>query len=41
MDDYYGGDGIQIRNTMNTCLMKYSGQYELIHMGYQLAVKKI
>jgi hypothetical protein len=41
MDDYYGGDGIQIRNTMNAFLMKYVGQYELIHMGYQLAIKKI
>jgi len=40
MDDYGGGDGIQIRNTMNAFLKKYNGQYELIHMGYQLAIKK-
>ena len=40
MDDYGGGDGIQIRNTMNGFLEKYNGQYELIHMGYQLAIKK-
>ena len=40
MDDYGGGDGIKIRNTMNTFLEKYKGQYELIHIGYQLAIKK-
>jgi predicted O-methyltransferase YrrM len=40
MDDYCGGDGIQIKNTMNKCLEKYNGQYELIHSGYQLAIKK-
>jgi predicted O-methyltransferase YrrM len=38
MDDYGGGVGI--KNTMNTFLEKYNGQYELIHLGYQLAVKK-
>jgi len=40
MDDYSGGDGIQIKNTMNACLEKYNGQYELIHIGYQLAIRK-
>jgi predicted O-methyltransferase YrrM len=30
MDDYGGGDGIQIKNTMDTFLEKYKGQYELI-----------
>ena len=40
MDDYGGGDGIQIKNTMNTFLEKYIGHYELIHIGYQLAIKK-
>jgi len=40
MDDYGGGDGIQIKNTMDTFLQKYNGQYELIHKGYQLAIKK-
>ena len=40
MDDYGGGDGIQIKNTMDDFLEKYSGQYELIHKGYQLAIKK-
>ncbi len=40
MDDYSGGDGIQIKNAMNTFLEKYNGQYVLIHMGYQLAIRK-
>jgi len=40
MDDYGGGDGIQIKNTMDAFLEKYRGQYELIHIGYQLAIKK-
>jgi predicted O-methyltransferase YrrM len=40
MDDYGGGDGIQIKNTMNEFLEKYRCQYELIHIGYQLAIKK-
>jgi predicted O-methyltransferase YrrM len=40
MDDYAGGDGIQIKNAMNVFLEKYSGQYELIHRDYQLAIKK-
>jgi len=40
MDDYGGGDGIQIKHTMDTFLEKYNGQYELIHKGYQLAIRK-
>ena len=40
MDDYLGGDGIQAKNTMNAFLEKYTGQYELIHKGYQLAIQK-
>ena len=40
MDDYGGGDGTQIKNTMDAFLVKYRGQYELIHKGYQLAIKK-
>jgi predicted O-methyltransferase YrrM len=39
MDDYGGGCG-KIKNTMNTFLEKYKGQYVLIHNGYQLAIKK-
>lgn len=41
MDDYGGGDGIKIRNTMNNFLNKYEGQYYLINKGYQLAIRKI
>jgi hypothetical protein len=41
MDDYGGGDGIQIKNAMNTFLEKYTGQYQIIHVGYQLAIKKL
>jgi predicted O-methyltransferase YrrM len=40
MDDYGGGDGIQIRNTMDLFLRTYIDQYDLIHIGYQLAIKK-
>ena len=40
MDDYEGGDGIQIKNSMNAFLEKNKGLYELIHKGYQLAIKK-
>lgn len=40
MDDYGGGDGIQIKNAMDVFLGKYRGQYELIHRNYQLAIKK-
>lgn len=40
MDDYGGGDGVKIKNTMNQFLEKYNGKYKLIHKGYQLAIKK-
>ena len=41
MDDYLGGDGIQIKNSMDTFLEKYRGRYRLIYSGYQLAIEKI
>ena len=41
MDDYGGGDGIQIKTVMNKFLEKYNGQYEIINRGYQLAIKKL
>jgi len=41
MDDYKGGDGINIKNTMNNFLEKHKGSYDIIHIGYQLAIKKI
>ncbi len=40
MDDYGGGDGIKIKNTMDEFLKKYENQYDLIHVGYQLAIRK-
>ena len=40
MDDYGGGDGVQIKNTMDSFLKNHKGEYDLIHMGYQLAIKK-
>lgn len=40
MDDYRGGDGIQIKNTMDTFLEKCKDQYILIHNNYQLAIQK-
>jgi hypothetical protein len=41
MDDYKGGDGIQIKHVMDEFLVKMKGKYELVHIGYQLAIKKI
>jgi hypothetical protein len=40
MDDYCGGDGVQIKNVMDIFLEKYNEKYELIHSGYQLAIRK-
>ena len=40
MDDYGGGDGIQIRDSMNSILEKLKGNFELIHKNYQLAIRK-
>ena len=41
MDDYGGGNDGSIERTMDDFLVKYEGQYELIHTGYQLAIKKL
>jgi predicted O-methyltransferase YrrM len=41
MDDYRGGDGFQIKNAMDTFLLKYRGEYEIIYIGYQLALMKM
>jgi predicted O-methyltransferase YrrM len=41
MDDYGGGNDGSIEKTMDDFLVKYDGQYELIHTGYQLAIKKL
>ncbi len=41
MDDYLGGDGIKIKATMDAFLATHVGEYELIHQGYQLAIRKM
>jgi len=41
MDDYKGGDGIQIKQSMDQFLETYRGQYKIVHLGYQLAIQKI
>ena len=40
MDDYGGGDGIRIKTVMDNFLKKYQRHCEVIHKGYQLAIKK-
>ena len=40
MDDYSGGDGVKIKNTMNQFLDRHMGEYTIIHSGYQLALRK-
>lgn len=40
-DIYANHDDNRIKNTMDSFLEKYKGKYELIHKGYQLAIKKI
>ena len=41
MDDYGGGGGVvPIKQTMDSFLEKYNGSYDLIHTGYQLAIRK-
>ena len=41
MDDYMGGQGNQIMNTMHSFLREYQGKYVLFHRRYQLAIKKL
>jgi predicted O-methyltransferase YrrM len=41
MDDYMGGNDGTIKNTMDGFLEKYNGQYEVIHCGYQLGIRKL
>jgi predicted O-methyltransferase YrrM len=40
MDDYGGGDGIRIKTVVDNFLKKYQHHCEVIHKGYQLAIKK-
>ena len=39
MDDYSANN--ETKTTMDSFLEKYKGKYELIHKGYQLAIKKL
>lgn len=41
MDDYRGGEDGLIKKTMDEFLKKYKDSYELIHVGYQLAIRKL
>ena len=42
MDDYEGGNAPNFcKIPMDNFLKKYNGQYEVIHKGYQLAIKKL
>ena len=41
MDDYLGGDGIQIRRTMDAFVEKYKDKLMVIHREYQLAIRKL
>ena len=40
MDDYRGGDGYNIKNAIDSTLEKFNGLYSIIHVGYQLAIRK-
>jgi len=41
MDDYLGDDGVSIKTAMDTALSTLQGHYELLHKGYQLAIRKL
>lgn len=43
MDDYCGGppNDNSIQRTMNAFLKAHEGQYNLIHSGYQIAIRKL
>jgi predicted O-methyltransferase YrrM len=41
MDDYGGGDGVSIKNAIDSILLTLNGKYKLIHKGYQIAIQKI
>ena len=38
---YNNMSNTEIKNTMNGFLEKYKNQYEILHINYQLALKKI
>jgi len=41
MDDYLGGRDGKIKETMDSFLKKYKGQYIIIHNKYQLGISKL
>lgn len=41
MDDYSNQSNHEIKNTMNRFLEQHKDEYELLHMNYQLAIKKL
>lgn len=41
LDDYCGGETMDIKNTMDNVLSKLDGKFKIIHKGYQLAIKKL
>ncbi len=41
MDDYLGGDGIEIKNCIDLVLQKLADSIVVIHTGYQIAIRKI
>lgn len=41
MDDYLGGDGVGIKGAMDTFLAVHQGQFEVVHSGYQLAIRRL
>lgn len=40
MDDYLGADGRSIKNVMDSFLEERRASLELLHSGYQLAIRK-
>lgn len=41
MDDYLGGaDQITMKKCMDATLAQFAGQFDVIHQGYQLAIRK-
>ena len=41
MDDYRGGNGWDLKKVMDSVLQNYENQYEIIHEGYQLGIRKL
>jgi predicted O-methyltransferase YrrM len=41
MDDYLGGEKFKIKNAIDKTLEQFKSHFEIIHEGYQLAIKKL